>query len=71
MNYLFIFLSVLDHAPSYVNGTRKCKLCLTEKYHIITSSEQLVNRRSELISKCRHENKFYLMNYKEVPPRIT
>jgi hypothetical protein len=63
--------SVLDHAPAYINGARKCNLCLTEKYHIITSSLELINKRSELISKCRHENKFYLMNFKEVPPEVS
>ena len=59
--------SIIDHAIPYKNGTRKCNLCLTEKFHIITSPLDLINKRSDLISKCRHENKFYLMNFKEVP----
>ena len=58
--------SVIDHATPYINGTRKCNLCSSEKFHIITSSLDLINKKSELISKCRHENKFYLMNFKEV-----
>ena len=62
--------SIIDHARPYVNGSKKCNLCITEKYHIITSSLNLLNKRSELVSKCRHENKFYLANYKEVPPDI-
>ena len=62
--------SVIDHAPAYINGTGKCNLCLTEKYNIIMSPLELINKRSELISKCRHENKFYLMNFKEVPPEV-
>jgi hypothetical protein len=60
--------SIIDHAVSYKNGTKKCHLCLTEKYHVIMSSIVLLNKRSELVSKCRHENKFYLCNYKAVPP---
>ena len=58
----------MDQARPYVNGFKKCNLCLTEKYHIITSDLNLVNKRSELISKCCHVNKYLLKNYKEVPP---
>ena len=63
------FISVIfDHASSYRNGSKSCNLCLTEKFHIITSKLPLLNKRSELISKCRHVNKFLLSNYKSVPP---
>ena len=60
--------SIVDRAVPYKNGTKKCNLCLTEKYHVIMSPSELLNERSELVSKCRHENKFYLCNYKAVPP---
>ena len=60
--------TILDHAKPHVNGSSNCDLCLTEKYHIINSHVNIINKRSELITKCRHENKFYLSNYKEVPP---
>ena len=59
---------VIDHARSYVNGSKKCNLCLTEKYHIIKSKLKLLNKRSELVSKCRHVNKFIIENFKAVPP---
>jgi len=59
--------SIVDRALPYLNGSKKCNLCLTEKYHVITSTSPLINKRSELISKCRHENKFYLNNYKAIP----
>ena len=59
---------IIDHASSYRNGAKTCNLSLTEKYHIITSKLNLLNKRSELVSKCRHANKFYLNNYKSVPP---
>ena len=29
---------------------------------------KLLNKRNELITKCRHENKFYLADYKDIPP---
>ena len=41
-----------------------CLLCLKEKYFIINypHEEILLNKRSELISKCRHENKIIVAN---------
>ena len=35
--------SVIDHATPYINGTQ-CNLCLTEKFHIIMSRLDLVNK---------------------------
>ena len=52
--------SIVDRAVPYKNGTKQCNLCLTEKYHVIMSPSALLNERSELVSKCRHE--------KAVPP---
>ena len=48
-----------------VNGKVKsdfCKLCLTEKYFILNAlgDNKLLNRKSEFISKCRHQNKLFL-----------
>ena len=55
--------SIIARAKPYSNKTKRCDLCLTEKLMIINShSNNLLNKRSELISKCRHENKFYLRN---------
>ena len=47
---------------SIVHGTPKggvCKLCLTEKFWLLKhfNDEHLLNKKSEFISKCRHENK--------------
>ena len=41
-----------------------CLLCLKEKYFIIIYPHEdiLLNKRSELMSKCRHENKNMLAN---------
>ena len=62
---------IIDHARPYVNGSKSCNLCLTEKFHIITSKLKLLNKRSELVSTCRHSNKYLLKNYKVVPPDPT
>ena len=39
-----------------------CKLCLTEKVFIINAlnDSQLLNKKSELINTCRHQNKLLL-----------
>ena len=41
-------------------------LCLHEKYEILNypDQEELLNEKSELLSKCQHVNKFLLSNYK-------
>ena len=55
--------SIISRARPYNNISKRCDLCLTEKLMIIKhSNDNLLNKRSELISKCRHENKFYLKN---------
>ena len=60
--------SILDEAKPYSPASKKCMLCLTAKYHTIFSTKNLFNKRNELVTKCRHENKFYLANYKDIPP---
>ena len=64
---LIMHWSVIDHAKPHQNRSKRCNLCLTEKYHILTSLIILINKRSELVSKCRHEDKFHLVNYKAIP----
>ena len=59
---------ILNIAKSYEPLSRKCMFCLTEKYHILFSKLNLLNSRSELLTKYRHENKFYLSNCKDIPP---
>ena len=57
--------SILKTAPSYNNISKKCPLCLQEKLEIILykKPEELLNKKSELISKCRHVNKFVLAKF--------
>ena len=45
---------------NYHNSSKKCNLCLMEKLCILKADKAtLLNKRSELISKCRHDNKFF------------
>ena len=49
----------------YNCGTRKCDLCLTEKLLISRADPaKMLNARAEIISKCRHRNKYILQNFK-------
>ena len=60
--------SILDRARAFRNGSKRCDLCLTEKYHIIYEEFNTLNKRNELLSNCRHQRKFLLSNIKEAPP---
>ena len=54
--------TILAKAAAYNNKTKHCNLCLTGKLHIIRAdTATLLNKISELISKCRYENKFMLI----------
>ena len=56
--------SVHRKAAAYSNKTKRCNLCLAEKLAIINADKaRSLNKRSELVSKCRHENKYYLSNF--------
>ena len=58
--------SIAKEIPPNSNIPKKCLLCLHKKLEIINHPrpDELLNKRSELISKCRHANKFLLRNYK-------
>ena len=54
---------ILSKAKPYSPSTKKCFLCLEEKYFIICKPEiSTLNKRNELVNKCRHRNKFLLCN---------
>ena len=53
----------VKQARSYSNMSKRCNLCLWEKYFIIYKPDMsTLNNRSELISNCRHSKKFLLKN---------
>ena len=56
---------IIKSVPAYSNISKKCQLCLQEKFEILNylSPNELLNKRSKLMSKCRHVNKFLLSNY--------
>ena len=58
--------SIVKRVSIYSNITKKCLLCLHEKLEIVNypHPEELLNKCSELVSKCRHANKYLLNNYK-------
>ena len=57
---------ILKSVQGYSNISKRCMLCLHEKYEILNYSDQekLLIKRLEFVSKCRHVNKFLLSNYK-------
>ena len=56
---------IICHATPYQHGGKVCNLCPAEKYEILTANDDaLLNKRTELINKCRHKNKYKLINAK-------
>ena len=54
---------VVSKCRPYRCGTRRCNLCLEEKYQILKENGMnCLNRNSELLQKCRHGNKHKLGN---------
>ena len=53
---------IMQNTPGYSNISKRCHLCLAEKYQICNFKDRnrLLNQKNELISKCRHENRFVL-----------
>ena len=52
---------ILQFARPYQNGRLTCDLCLSEKLQIVKlKNENLLNKKTEFISKCRHKRKFLL-----------
>ena len=56
--------SVIRRSTPYKTGSKKCNLCLWEKFHIMTGDkDKLLNAQNGLITKYRHVDKFLLKNY--------
>jgi len=63
--------SIIRRSSPFKAGSRKCNLCLWEKFHIMKGkNDDLLNERNELINKCRHVDKFLLKNYKSRRRRV-
>ena len=56
--------SIVRECPPYSLRKRKCYLCLNGKLEINSyKGNNLLNKRSELINKCRHLNKHTLLRH--------
>ena len=52
---------IIKQVKDYNPATKRCALCLAEKLSILEhEGNNLLNKRSEIISKCRHRNKHML-----------
>ena len=56
---------IVKSVPFYSDITKSCMLWLHEKFEILTNANQdeLLNKRSELVSECCGNNKYLLSNY--------
>lgn len=58
--------SIATRAQPYKCGSRRCDLCLTEKVIIARCNHPgMLNKRTELLAKCRHRNKYLLSSIKD------
>ena len=56
---------VLKKCQPYNNISKKCNLCLHEKFIIICKKDLCsLNKRNELASSCPHRNRFVLKNFR-------
>ena len=54
----------IANAPTYNPSSKKCMLCILEKTLILTSKHtHPLNKRTEIMNKCRHRRKFLLSNF--------
>ena len=55
--------SIAAKGFTFMPGDQKCGLCTTEKCKIIFDYDKdTLNKRSEIVSKCRHMTKYFLSN---------
>ena len=60
-----IHWNVFMYATSYKCDARRCDLALSEKYVIARADQKhLLNKRTEIISKYGHRNKYLIKNVK-------
>ena len=59
-----IIWEILQKHQMYNPNTKRCSFCLNEKLEIARyKGHNLLNKRFEIINKCRHRNKFALALY--------
>ena len=55
---------ILKKVTQLKNGNKMCRLCVTEAALIMKDKKDQLNKRNEIMNKCRHQNKFLLKNWK-------
>ena len=56
--------SIIQKATPYNPATKRCNLCLAEKYHIMTADKNItLNKRPKLMGKCRHRDIYKLIDF--------
>ena len=57
--------SIKAKAHAFSSGSKKCDLCISEKLVILKADPgTLINRRDEILEKCRHNGVFFLSSIK-------
>ena len=55
--------TILGRVKAYSSATKRCNLFLLEKFYILRRrGASTLNKRTELVSACRHAKKFLLQN---------
>jgi hypothetical protein len=53
--------SIPQRARPYSNSTKRCNLCISEKYYIMYKPHLAsLNKRTEMLNTCRHSRKYLL-----------
>ena len=60
--------SIVKHARPYKKGSKYCDLCLSEKTVIALAGPSSLNKRKEILSKCKHMNDYKLDKVPLNPP---
>ena len=61
-----IHWKILKKCKAYSTASKRCNLCITEKYFIICRPDLgTLNSRNELTTPCRHRTKYLLCNIKQ------
>ena len=55
--------SIKKRAQPYNPLTKRCNLCLWEKYFILKADSSCLNSKKEIVSPCLHRDKFLLAKY--------
>ena len=55
---------ILGRHQAYNTTSKRCSLCLNEKLKIaLHKNNNMLNRQTEILDKCRHKNKYVLISY--------